>query len=221
MSRMIAENPLSYIEVHLTWKLESAQKELNDFKEQVVKDALYALSWSSGAFEAAGREWAVKDVLAGLHATKDDGSAVYENTIESVVKFLREAERGLMQVAMHEAKYPSHSTSVQSNEAARQKASAACKLAEDIGNWRRSLLCDQFVKTAKERIVPHQVFTHYGVTYRAFRKSPNSKYFVATADNKLILDHGASLEGAIDFARGRAAQHEYEVARQNGKINAD
>lgn len=220
MSKMFDENPLLVIEAHLTSKMEYAQSKLESFKQDLANDPLHAFGWSYDAFQAAAEFWCCKDMLGGLKAKKSDGSDMYQNTVEGTVAFLCEAERVLMEIALREIRYPSHSTHVQHNEAEREKASAAFKLAENAKEWRIDLLRTQFINAAKAKIAPHQVFTHYGVTYRAMRKSPASRYYITTADDALVADHLPSLDSAIDFARSRAAQHEYEIAKQNGRINA-
>jgi hypothetical protein len=219
---------LRMIEAQITWELEYAEKRLAEFQASFAKDPLYAFGWSHDAFRAAAVAWCYKDALNGLKAKKEDGTDVYPNTVEGTVAFCREVERVMMSTALREVQYPSHSTSVQSNEVEREKASAAFNCAKKVKDWATSLLRSEFVKAAKERVMfrtpvhPNDTsagFTHCGVSYRAARKFPGSKFYVTLADDKLIAEGLGSLEAAIDFARGRAANAEYEASRE--KRNAD
>ena len=101
--------------------LRSSEYNLKKFQESFEKNPAYAFEWSAGAFDAAA-EKQVGTIMVEVLTRQD---ATEEQRAEWV---LREA----LDRAMREARNPSHSTSVQSNEMARAVASAWAKVYDKV-----------------------------------------------------------------------------------------
>lgn len=106
---MVAEN--------LNWDLkndaERSEKTLAEFAVRVQKDPAGALEWSKGAFEAAASLSSARTIVALIENIKSRGDEYVEVGDLEVIKALR-AE--FYDAVMRGAKWPSRSTSVQSNE---------------------------------------------------------------------------------------------------------
>lgn len=129
-----------YVHEFLLDNIRYAQRTTAKFIEDFASNPRYALEWSSKAFEAAGQLEVNAQILRYLVKAGDEVQSlddllkVVEFRIEDELlkEFLQQSSEMLMNEAMREVEYPSHSTSVQSNEMARCKASAAYRLAKEL-----------------------------------------------------------------------------------------
>jgi hypothetical protein len=101
----------------LSGNLETAQRQVDLFKESLDKEPAYALSWAGRVYDAAAQ---LKVYNAALSFLQD--------TEESVAGLRAEANRQVLQAARN----PSRSTSPWSNEMDRCEAQAWAQLAEKL-----------------------------------------------------------------------------------------
>jgi hypothetical protein len=109
--------------------LRQAEYAIEKFKTSFEKEPAYALEWSANIFQSAADLAVAKSIIEFLtrEATdKDSGEPVTE---EVRVAWITEHA---LDKAMREARDPSHSTSVQSNEMSRATASAWAKVYDKV-----------------------------------------------------------------------------------------
>ena len=97
--------------------LDSTQDQLDKFAADFAKDPAHALSWGTGAFQAAAKQKVLKQIIAALN----DGTATLEN-IRST----------LMDRVLHKSKYPPQSTSPTSNLVEQYELAACAEILSDL-----------------------------------------------------------------------------------------
>jgi hypothetical protein len=118
--------PVALVTDLAAWKIKSATKDIEEYAAKVLKDPAHALSWGSGAFEAAAtiKVWSeVKQWLAAAEERK--GDLTPETVVAKIVEQMtREALRGAL--------YPARSTSVTSNLMEQEVLAARARLLDDL-----------------------------------------------------------------------------------------
>lgn len=109
-----ADRRLTSIEMQATHDLERAEQSLIDFSAKLQRDAVYALEWSADIFKQAAASGMAKLLLS--YITNFRNADQY--TLPSSERIIRIIRHELYAEVLRRAKWPEHSTSVQSNEMA-------------------------------------------------------------------------------------------------------
>lgn len=131
--------PATRLERFLKDQIEHATGELAKFQAKLAESPVYAFEWSASAFRSAADRKVAMDVLAWAvkeefhYALNTDLSALtLKLTDDKVAEFAAAAISQLEGIADREVESPSRSTSPQSNEMAREMASAAFRLSKNL-----------------------------------------------------------------------------------------
>jgi len=109
--------------------LEQSKYALTEFKTKYENDPCHAFEWSTGAFEAAGRQFAAQQMHGWIENIKKNAPADATIIDEVVDGLLAE----ISQRVREGARSPRRSTSVQSNEMAVYKLAAFAEVLDRMG----------------------------------------------------------------------------------------
>jgi len=119
-----SDEKLAHLNANLAHELKSCEEKNAKFIAEFQKDAAYALSWGSRAFENAGKEFVTRRAVGVLAFHKKEGMAAQEAILALRAVAVEEALRS--------ARHPASSTSAVSNQIEISKGAAWAELVESL-----------------------------------------------------------------------------------------